>query len=517
VRAARVLCVLIVAIGLASVLVPAASATVSPFVWTGNASETDWSAGSNWEAGSAPSNSEPVTLEFPRIPDCSGACYISENNLSGLTAESIEIDNGDEYFLGGNQITLGGGGLTASPASGSSGPAGDIIDLPVQLGASQTWSIAGRSSGELGENGALVLGRLTGSSSTALTFEISNEALLILENETEVGPATISGADTSKAGILNGLVEYFSDLNFFNGNPVSVNHIALIGSGAIGALSTDDAELDVGSVTDPAEGIVADSATFDSGSEIGFQIAGAGDTAGEDYSQLESAGPIELGSSRLFVEVLQPERGSCPTPSPGQTYTFVSTTGQLSGSFANAPEGGPEIPIKFAKSCGKSPVPMRIEYNRNGVTETVTGTVEAEVKEKQEAQERLEAHERQEAEHREAEERKEAKERQETLEREEIKQREETANALKHAAEALATATKHQEEEAAANRRHEEEVTAKGGVLGVKEESKPKPPTRAQRLAKALKACRKQTKKKRAQCEAMARKKYGSRATRRSR
>ncbi len=510
---------LVMVAGLALALGPMASATVSPFVWTGSSSEHGWSLAGNWEDGLAPSSSEPAALEFPRLPGCSGACYTSENNVNGVAVESIKIDDGDEYDLSGDEITLGGGGLTASPAGGSSGPGGDAIELPVRLGASQTWSIAGRSGGRLEENGALVLGNLTGSSNTALTFEVSNEAALILGNETEVGPASINGAEASKAGIFNGVVEYFGDLNFSNGNPVSVNHIFLIGSGAFGALSTNHAQLDIGSASKEAEGIVADSATFDGGSELGFQITGEGDTAGTDYSQLTSTGPIELGGSTLLVHVLKLKGSSCPTPYRGQTYTFVSTTGKLSGSFANAPEGGPEVPLDFEEGCGSSSPSMRIEYHRSGATETVTGTVEAAAKEKEE-------HERQVA--RETKEHKEAQERQETIEHKEAqeheatKQREETTAALKHAAEVLAAATqqrqeeatavakKHQEEEAA-TRKHEEEL-AKIGVLAAKEESKPKSLSRAQRLAKALKSCSKETRKKRAQCEALAKKKYGSRA-----
>jgi DNA-binding beta-propeller fold protein YncE len=66
---------------------------------------------------------------------------------------------------------------------------------------------------------------------------------------------------------------------------------------------------------------------------------------------------------------------------------------------------------------------------------------------------------------------------------------------------AVAAAKKHQEEEAAAQKKREEEAKAKA-----------KPPTRAQLLAKALKTCKKGSKKKRAKCEAAARKKYGSKA-----
>ncbi len=368
-------------LGVSLMLTSAANASGSPFTWMGNSSEPDWSIGLNWGNGSAPSISEPVTLEFPRIPNCYGTCYKSENNLSGLTAESIALDNGDEYTLSGNEITLGSGGLTASPASGSSGASGDVLKLPIKLtGSSQTWSVAGRSGGGLGENGLAVLEKVSGSSSNALAFEISNEAVLYLENETEVGPAAISGADTGEAGIFNGYVGYFGDLNFEDGNPVSLNHIFFVGSGALGALSTDAAELDVGSGLDPAEGIVADSATFDSASEVGFQITGEGTTAGKDYSQLSSTGPIELGGSSLIVHGTPPSSKSdiCPSPRPGQKYTFVSTTGTLSGTFANAPERGSEIPITFAKSCNHTAQTMRIAYDRSGGTKTVIGTVEEE-------------------------------------------------------------------------------------------------------------------------------------------
>jgi hypothetical protein len=67
-------------------------------------------------------------------------------------------------------------------------------------------------------------------------------------------------------------------------------------------------------------------------------------------------------------------------------------------------------------------------------------------------------------------------------------------------------ATKHQAEEAAIKKKAEEEAAKKKA----EEEAKAKTPTRAQLLAKALKTCAKQPKKKRAKCETTARKKYGS-------
>ena len=95
------------------------------------------------------------------------------------------------------------------------------------------------------------------------------------------------------------------------------------------------------------------------------------------------------------------------------------------------------------------------------------------------------------------------------------------------AAAAAAAAKKHQEEEAiataAATKKHQEEAAAAAAAKlqeeqaaaakKKQEEEKLKPkPTRAQLLAKAVKACAKQPKKRRARCIAAAHKKYGARA-----
>jgi hypothetical protein len=93
---------------------------------------------------------------------------------------------------------------------------------------------------------------------------------------------------------------------------------------------------------------------------------------------------------------------------------------------------------------------------------------------------------------------------------EEAKKHEEELNAQiagikKHEEEEAATAAakNHQEEEAAAKKRQEE-----------KERANSQPPTRAQLLARALRACEKQPKRGRARCVARAHRQYGVRAKR---
>jgi hypothetical protein len=222
-------------------------------------------------------------------------------------------------------------------------------------------------------------------------------------------------------------------------------------------------------------------------------------TAQTDYSQLVSQGPIELAGA-IVVAVSKPsEKALCPVLAEGSTYTFISTTGTLSGTFANAPEKGPGISIDFAKNCvAQSAKDIRIHYNRSGGTETVTGTVE-EAKERQEEESAA------------------TKKHEEEVEKEEAIRKLVEGHA-KQVGEEAATreiAAKKQQEEAvtaaatAAVNKTKEEAAAKKKLEEGKAKST-KPPTRAQLLTKALKQCKKEKpKSKRVKCETTAKKKYG--------
>lgn len=433
--------------GFCLALAPAAVASSTPFTWVGTSTTGDeegyWSEAGNWEANAAPpASSEIGTLTFPLLTSTActvemedDPCYFSVNDVSGLTAESIQIDDGDGYFIAGEQLTLAQGGFTASPATGSSGPATDFIGMPIQLSASQKWHIANRSGGGIEENGVLLFSGLTASTSTDLTVELSNGPALFLDNRSEVGPVTIEGPNTVGERISNGSVFLGrGELNSSDRQAVNLSHIFFAGSGAVGPLTTDGATLDAGSGGYPAEGLEALSVKLDPSSGVLFEITGSGSAAESDYSQLVSAGPVELAGSIVVVVAPSSRGGPCPVLIPGHTYTFLTTTGPLSGSFADAPEGGREIPVYFSKSCSQLSQTIRISYNRSGGTETVTGTVEEAAQKKQE-------------------------EAIEKLGEERAKLVAEEAGAIK----------KH-EEEAAAKRRQEEEA-AKAGVLGVKEGS----------------------------------------------
>lgn len=144
---------------------PSSAAALTDFTWSGampfGAGAANWSNTTNWVGGAAPSGSVG-TLTFPNLGSnsaCAGAaptetCGRSNNDIGGLSVSALSIDDGGAwagglgYQISGNGITLGAGGITAAPASGDTGFNGALIDLPITLGANQTWSITGGSNGQ---------------------------------------------------------------------------------------------------------------------------------------------------------------------------------------------------------------------------------------------------------------------------------------------------------------------------------------------------------------------------------
>jgi hypothetical protein len=462
-RAVRVLCVLAV-LCLLPALTPIASASASSFTWSGvspgrTESAAHWSTGENWEGNVPPISLQAIeTLTFPHLTNSAceaepetDTCYLTLNDLSGLTVDSIQLDDADDYLLAGEAIKLGSGGLTATSPVGTSGSAGSFLEMPIELTAPQKWNIANRSGGNLEENGLLMGGEVKGAGS-ALTFELSGGPALILANSTEVGPVTVEGQNAEGSHIANGvaLLDH-GQLNSSDRESVDLRNAYFAGTGAVGALTANNSTLDIGSEADPVGSIEASSVEFGSTTGVIFEIRGGGSTAQTDYSQLVSGGPVALAGVIVVIVGKPSTAASCPTLAPGQKYTFVSTAGTLSGTFANAPESL-EIPISFSPGCSNPAQTMRISYSQSGSIETVTGTVEARAKERQEQQER------------------EAKE--EEIKTKEIEQKEENrklgeehaseAHAKKvseEAALASASATKQREEEAAAlARKHQEDV-----------------------------------------------------------
>jgi hypothetical protein len=353
------------------------AAAQSNFVWSGSApagaSGAGWSVAENWSVGAAPSGAVG-TLTFPALASSvctgsvpSGTCDMSNNDVANISAQGIAIDGDEPYHISGDAITLGSGGITVSPGAQSySGLGGTTLALPIDLSAPQTWSVDGSF-----DAGAEIAGDVTGASD-ALGVDLANGGGLGLQGDIEVGAVSVVGSDSADSGDdagLNGSV-YLADPGRLNGadqNPVSVRDAGLdVGASGsapsvnptIGPLTSAGGLLDIESPV-----TVAGDVSLDSMTATVMGILGPG-TAG----QLSATGNVTLGGD-LTVEHPTVGTGFVPCGlAPGQTYTLISASGVVSGTFSNAPDGS-----LMSVGCGNGYYAVRIAYTAHAVTATILG------------------------------------------------------------------------------------------------------------------------------------------------
>ncbi len=209
-----------------------------------------------------------------------------------------------------------------------------------------------------------------------------------------------------------------------------------------------------------------------------------------------------------------PARGEGSFLAPGsplntETTSFATTLSKL---------GGVQTPDEYEGFGGEKlkAIPLG-EKNKNlmleptGVESTITVTTSEPVEVKAITTEEVEAKQREEV--------KKQEEALQTLkatlkkQEEALKKAEEHAGQLEAANFQLAATIKKDQEEAAATKKQLEATEKQLAAI----EAKTRPPTRAQSLAKALRACQKQPKNLRARCVASAHKKYGGGAKQKGR
>jgi hypothetical protein len=356
--------VAVAAVVLGAFVAPA-QASALDFTWTGAGGSPAWSDAGNWSGASAPSGSVG-TLTFPAVntcSDCASTAYGSEDDVAGLSANALSIDDSASYNIYGPQsLTLGAGGVTAAPTAHAGDSA--VLLSSVVLGVPQTWTIAGDGAGA--RAGVFLGGDITGAS-YPLTVDLSNGAQLGMQH-VETGALTIAGS-----GVLT---SFAPSLNATDGNPVDVSSGASLvasGDGAVGALQLSGGAISLlGGVGFPpisagklsVNGGLGLDATSSVSMQIGYSGLGSLGHSIDDVPEITATGPVDLGNASL---TLVPE-DSCPIFSPGRTYTLVMTGGSLTGVFAGVPDG---TAVTLSSSCPGSTQTMRINYTANSVIATV--------------------------------------------------------------------------------------------------------------------------------------------------
>jgi hypothetical protein len=343
------------------------SAAADDFTWTGDAAPgTAWSSSSNWAGGTSPSGGVG-RITFPQLTASActaspptGTCYQSASDVPGITANALSIDG--PYFISGDSINLGSGGLTATLTTATAVNLG----MPLVLTAPQIWSITGGG-------GVDVSGGISGTSEPLTLDPVGNGSLLALNtHDVEVGSFAADGANTSYTGaaaFLNGQVVSVDSLNGSDGNTVSLIDAGLRAGGSLGPLHSSGGGVVVGKYipSDPTPGTLAVNGDIglDSGTALQLTLTQAGTVPGTDYGQLTATQDVNLGGASLYLVL----GGACPDLAVGDVATLVSSQGTITGTFGGVPDGS-TVTTRSSAGCSKQ-FSLRIDYTSHTVTATV--------------------------------------------------------------------------------------------------------------------------------------------------
>jgi autotransporter-associated beta strand protein len=273
--------------------------------WTG-ATSSFWSDPTNWNGGS-PANDNGAQLVFP-----AGAMHLATTNdlpfNPRVQIQSMTFMGSDNYTLSGNAIQLIGGIILDSTATTGT----DVIDLPIVLGATQTWTVTNAS--RTLQVGAIISGAFVGGSPPGLTKDGAGTLIFTADN-------VYSGTTTVAAGSL--LVNGSQPLS----NVVVDSTAALEGSGTVGTITTSGVLSPGGSGPGTLH---SGNIVFNAGSSLVIEFTG---TAGSGFSTLVVNGTVNLsGSPKLSLTF-----GSF-VPTVGKTFTIISSTGPVTGAFDALPD-----------------------------------------------------------------------------------------------------------------------------------------------------------------------------------
>ncbi len=239
------------------------------------------------------------------------------------------------YWIGGAPITLGEGGLTATPNPGEPAWTAAKLGLPILLGAPQTWSI----SGDAYEGLLYVDGRVTGPSDP-LEFSL-NYATVNVGTDMEAGSMSLAGSGSVYLGSSEGR-HLDGVLNGGDGNPVNVGTGVKVfdedtnganeSANSLGALTlADHSVLQLGQP--PVAGTVV------LGVNGGVNLSPTSKVSMLYNSRIHASGPVNLDGAELFIEDGFKLIDGTPTCDVLEEDTLISTTGVLTGTFRGIPDG----------------------------------------------------------------------------------------------------------------------------------------------------------------------------------
>jgi hypothetical protein len=245
-----------------------------------------------------------------------------------------------------------------------------VINAPLTLSAAQTWAV-GKGPGSA-YNSLSLTGGITGSAAAlGVSFPSAGQGDVYVDSDMEVGPVTVNGAGGIHIGGAPG-TNTPGSVNGSDGNTVTIRGGAKLvanPSATAGPLTITSGKLLLGTnSTNTGTTTLGVNGAFsiDSASTTTTFINDNGTVPGTDFSQLSATGNVSLAGTLKVGQGATPT--GCIALTKGDVATLFTTTGALSGTFANAHAGAV---LKLSPSCASPAAQVKIGYTSNSVTATV--------------------------------------------------------------------------------------------------------------------------------------------------
>lgn len=269
----------------------------------------------------------------------------SENDLIGISANAMEITGGfpshsiaesSIYEIEGNQIGLGEGGITVTPAVEATAWTETDIMAPLLLSAPQTWTVNGNAIG----TGYLHIDGDVSGPSQALSVAL-NTGTLAVGGDIETAAISLSGTGSVDLGAALGN-HPVGALNGNNGNPVNVGAGVSLFDQNTNAF--DSKTYDLGALT-LAEGALLELGQPEFNAPVALGVnGGVGFSSSSQLSLLfnshiTASGPVNLNETSLSLKDGSILIDGSPACDITDVDTLIETTGTLTGTFAGIPNG----------------------------------------------------------------------------------------------------------------------------------------------------------------------------------
>ncbi|MBY4830889.1 autotransporter outer membrane beta-barrel domain-containing protein [Burkholderia dolosa] len=292
---------LVVSVGIGALAIGCWSSPATAQVWRGTTS-SDWTVGSNWSTGAAPSGTATVTINTnspnPTVLGVSGAVNSTIGNLQMGTAtgtSALTIQNGStlssSVTTGTNQIGQSSGATNATitvTGTGSSWSMASSTIFGAALGSTGTLNVANGATASLASN--LAVGQTSGGRGV---LNVTNGSTLT------TGGATIAASNSNSTGSISGA-----------GSQWNVGGALTVGLGRGNAAGVGTLNIANGAVVTATGNITIGGLTLSTSGAGAITVDGAG-------SRLSTGGALNIG---LY------STGSTLTVSDGAVVTANTVT-----------------------------------------------------------------------------------------------------------------------------------------------------------------------------------------------